>query len=135
MSSPRQDPSNYRDFDLEFSANSLTEDLKIRNGQSSIAQSIRNILMTYPGERPFSDMGGGIMDFLFEPDTLEVLISLRERIYGLLLRYEPRIRVEFNDITTQRLPDSSLKINIKYRLADNLEMGNLQNLSLVISGE
>lgn len=135
MSSPRQDTSNYRDFDLEFSANSLTDDVKTRTGLSSIAQSIRNILMTYPGERPFSSMGGGIMDFLFEPDTPAVLLSIRERVYNLLREYEPRVFVNFNDISTERLPDSSLKINIKYRLADNLEMGNLQNLSLVISGE
>lgn len=135
MSTPRQDTSNYTDFDLEFSPNSLTEDIKSRTGHSSIAQSIRNILMTYPGERPFSRMGGGIMDFLFEPDSLEVLVSLRERVYGLILEYEPRVKVNFNDITTERLPDSSLKINIKYRLADNLEMGSFQNLSLVISGE
>lgn len=135
MSTPRQDTSNYRDFDLEFSSNSLTGDVKTRNGLSSIAQSIRNILMTYPGERPFSNMGGGIMNFLFEPDSREVLLSLRERVYGLILEYEPRVKVNFNDISSERMPDSSLRINIKYRLADDLEMGNLQNLSLIISGE
>jgi phage baseplate assembly protein W len=135
MSSPRQEPKNYTDFDLEFSANSLTEDIKSRNGLSSIAQSVRNILMTYPGERPFSPMGGGIMDFLFEPDNPATLYSLRERVYGLILKYEPRIKVQFNDISSERLSNSSLRINIKYRLADNLEMGNLQNLSLIVSGE
>lgn len=135
MLNSKPNVTKYKDFDFDFTANNITDDVKMKSGVPSIAQSIKNILLTYPGERPFSDMGGGILDFLFENDTPATLISLRERVVNLLEKYEPRITVRFDDITTQRLSDSSLAINIKYTLAEDLGLNNTQNLNLVITGE
>lgn len=135
MNNAKANVSNYKDFDLDFSVNNLTDDIKVRSGYQSISQSVKNILFTYPGERPFSDVGGGILNFLFENDTPETLIALREQVTSLLKLYEPRISVEFNDITTERLSDGSLRINIKYKLAEDLGLNNTQNISLIVTGE
>lgn len=135
MSTSRKNISVYKDIDLEFSKNSLTNDLKIRNGYSSIAQSIRNILLTFPGERPFSDFGGGISEFITEPSSLEYIILLKDKVFNLLSLYEPRISVTFNDVTIERLSDSSIKINIKYKLSDSLGDDNYQEISITVTGD
>lgn len=135
MLNSKSNVTKYKDFDFDFSVNNVTDDVKLKGGFQSIAQSVKNILLTYPGERPFSDIGGGIMDFLFENDTPETLIALRERVVSLLEIYEPRILVKFDDVTTQRLVDSSLAINIKYKLAEDLGLNNTQNINLVITGD
>lgn len=135
MLNSKPNTSKYKDFDFDFSANEITDDVKMKSGIQSIAQSIKNILLTYPGERPFSDVGGGVMDFLFENDTPATLVALRERVVSLLINYEPRVRVGFDDVITQRLPDSSLVINIKYALAEDLGLNNTQNVNIVITGE
>ena len=135
MNNARANVSNYKDFDFDFSLNNITEDIKVRSGYQSISQSVKNLLFTYPGERPFSDVGGGVLNFLFENDTLETLVALKEQISSLIKLYEPRIIVEFDDITTDRLSDGSLRINIKYKLADDLGLNDTQIISLIISGE
>lgn len=135
MNNARANVANYKDFDFDFSLNNITEDIKVRTGYQSISQSVKNLLFTYPGERPFSDIGGGVLNFLFENDTLDTLIALKEQVLSLITLYEPRIVVEFDDITTDRLSDGSFRINIKYKLADNLGLNDTQIISLIISGE
>lgn len=135
MSTHRPILSNYRDFDFEFATNALTLDVKTRTGLASIAQSVRNLLLTYPWERPFSSVGGGLLDFLFEPDTPQNVLSIKERAYSLILNHEKRIKVNFNDIIVERQKDSSLKINIKYTMAKGLDLEGSQNFSIILSGE
>lgn len=135
MSTHRPILSNYRDFDFEFATNALTLDVKTRTGLASIAQSVRNLLLTYPWERPFSNVGGGLLDFLFEPDTPQNILSMKERVFSLIKKHEKRILVDFNDIVIERQKDSSLKINIKYRMRGGLELEGPQNFSIILSGE
>jgi phage baseplate assembly protein W len=129
----RPNVSEYKDFDIEFTKNGLTDDVKSKSGYSSIAQSIKNIILTSPGERPFSDLGGGLNAFFFENDTIETLISLKETVVSILGKHEPRIVVDFNDVTATRTGPGKVTINIRYRLAENLEFDSLQDVNIVIS--
>lgn len=125
--------SNFKDFDLQFDMNSITKDVKPKSGISSISQSIKNILLTSPGERPFSQFGVGLNYYFFENDTLETLIAVREMITSMIGQYEPRVVVDYNDIEVVRDGPGSIRINIRYRLANDLGLANAQNLSIVLT--
>lgn len=58
-------------------------------------QSVRNLLLTQKGERPFQpDLGSDITRLLFEPLDYGTAGLIRAAIYDVLGRYEPRIRVD-----------------------------------------
>ena len=45
---------SYRDIDFSFTKNSFTNDLNVVEDSRSIRQSIKNILLTFNGERSFN---------------------------------------------------------------------------------
>jgi uncharacterized protein len=65
------------------------------SGEANVRESIRIILMTEPGERlRLPGFGGGLRQFLFEPNTLSTRHLISERIKKVLTDWEPRIEVE-----------------------------------------
>jgi predicted component of type VI protein secretion system len=64
-------------------------------GEQNIAENIRVILMTEPGERlMLPAFGGGLRRFLFKPNHPGTHADIREAILGALARHEPRVRVQ-----------------------------------------
>ena len=64
-------------------------------GEDNIREAIRIILMTEPPERlRLPDFGGGLGQFLFEPNTVATCQLIRDRITRALEQWEPRIQVE-----------------------------------------
>ena len=52
---------------MSFQVNPLTDDLIAIKNQSAIARSIRNLVLTAPGERFFNnDVGSRVNELLFE---------------------------------------------------------------------
>ena len=85
--------------------------------EESVRQRIEVILRTSAGEqlmRP--DFGGGIEEFLQQPNTLTTRRRLHDRIRESLERWENRILLDQVDV--QELPDqpSHLRVEIGYRL-------------------
>lgn len=129
------DLSNFKDVDFSFAKNDLTNDLRVRKELSSISQSIKNIIMTSPGERPFSDLGFGLYSYFWENDTFDTFIEMKTKIASAVNLYEPRVKVDINDIEINKKMGNSIEINIKYRLSDDLTQTNSQNLSIIITEE
>lgn len=85
--------------------------------EQSVAQQIRVILQTRPGEQLMAPLwGAGLENFLHQPNTLATQRSIRDLITGSLGRWESRITVD--DVTVAAVPDDAtrLRINISYRL-------------------
>ena len=58
----------YSDFDLAFIKHPNTKDVTILKDLDSVKQSIKNLILTSRGERPFNpNLGSGIRALLFEP--------------------------------------------------------------------
>ena len=101
--------------------------------EESVRQSIQVILRTRPGEqlmRP--DFGGGLQEFLHEPNALITRRRIRDRITESLERWEKRIvlnRVEVAEVADQ---PSRLRVEIAYRLKRS---GAAQNLGLTLDLE
>ena len=87
------------------------------NLEDSVRQRIELILRTRPGEqlmRP--EFGGGIEEFLQQPNTLTTRRRLHDRISEALERWESRILLDHVEV--REVPDqpSQLRVEIGYRL-------------------
>lgn len=64
-------------------------------GAQNVRESIQVILLTELGERMrLQEFGGGLGEFLFEPNTVTTRHLIADRIATTLARWEPRIVVE-----------------------------------------
>lgn len=81
----------YKDLSMTFKQNPLNNDLIVLRNENAIARSIRNIIMTYPGEKFFNeDFGSEVSKLLF--DNLDPLtaIEIKDQITFSIVNYEPR---------------------------------------------
>lgn len=86
-------------------------------GEPNVRESIRVILMTEPRERiALPDFGGGLAQFLFEPNTVATRQSVQERIQAAITQWEPRVRVEDVDVQGDPVDLSAATATITYRL-------------------
>lgn len=81
-----------------------------------IAQSVRMILDTRPGERPFRPKFGADLDqFVFEEIDTTAQTLIRQEILGALRQWEPRIwNIEIGFV--QRPDDGVLEVNVSYMI-------------------
>jgi phage baseplate assembly protein W len=87
--------SVHTDVNIHFSKNKFTDDLSIMRDIYSIRQSVLNILLTIPGEKPFRRLfGTRINDSLFENFNYIDSIGTIEEIKFTIRKYEPRIQLE-----------------------------------------
>lgn len=85
----------YSDFDLDFDAHPVTKDILRKTNESSIAQSIRNLLLTSNYERPFNpDLGSNLKTFLFEPIDNVTTSLIQDTVFQTLANFEPRITIQ-----------------------------------------
>ena len=57
----------FKDISASFQINPLTNDLIVIKNTNAIARSIRNLIFTQKGERPFEpNLGSGVYGILFE---------------------------------------------------------------------
>jgi phage baseplate assembly protein W len=85
--------------------------------EQSVSQSIRVLLLTRPGEQLMRPgFGGGLEDFLHEPNTLATHRALRDRITSTLGRWEKRILVDNVAVTPATDDPTRVRVEIAYRL-------------------
>jgi hypothetical protein len=86
-------------------------------GAQNIRESIRIILLTHPNERlRLADFGGGLNDFLFQPNIPSRHRLIQDRIEKSLARWEPRISVESVQVDPDPQDAESVIITLSYRL-------------------
>ena len=85
----------FKDISMSFEVNPINDDLISVKNRTGIARSIRNLVLTVPGERFFNpDLGSRITEILF--DTLDELSasSIRDEIEETIIKYEPRVKLD-----------------------------------------
>jgi phage baseplate assembly protein W len=77
---------------MTFQANPLNNDLiGLKNG-NAIARSVRNIVMTLPGEKPFNpNFGSKVSGLLFENVDNITAAVIADEIKESIRNYEPRV--------------------------------------------
>ena len=79
---------------MSFEVNPINADIIGVKNETAISRSIRNLVLTTPGERFFNeDLGSGVSEVLF--DTLDDISGavIRDEIEQTIIRFEPRVKL------------------------------------------
>ena len=84
----------FKDISASFQTNPLNNDLIVIKNTTAIARSIRNLILTKRGERPFEpNLGSGVYDLLFENIDKQTATIIRDEIILVIENYEPRVEI------------------------------------------
>ena len=82
----------FKDINLSFKRHPVTNDVITVSDEDAIKRSVRNIIFTILGEKPFEpNFGSVINQSLFDLTTGYDAITLEDEIKNVLYRFEPRI--------------------------------------------
>ena len=104
----------FKDINLSFKRHPVTNDVVVIRDEDAIKRSVRNIIFTILGEKPFQpNFGSVINNSLFELDTSLNQVRITDEIIQSLNSYEPRI--DNIDVTVEIYPDSNeLNCTVQY---------------------
>ena len=92
----------FRDIDLDFSRNLVTNDVNVVEDVTAIKRAVKNLVQTNFYERPFHpELGCGVRDMLFENYTPMTGIFMRRKIEEVLSNYEPRASLSSIQVNEQ----------------------------------
>ena len=82
----------FKDLSMTFQSNPLNNDLIGLKNANAIARSVRNIVMTIPGEKPFNEnFGSRVTALLFENVDNITALAISDEITESITNYEPRV--------------------------------------------
>ena len=90
----------FKDISMTFQSNPLTRDLIVLKNENAIARSVKNIVFTVPGEKPFNpDFGSRITDSLFENIDDITASQIENELRDSIGRFEPRVSITSLKVT------------------------------------
>ena len=96
----------FKDINLSFKRHPVTNDVLTVSDEDAIKRSVKNIIFTILGEKPFEpNFGSVINQSLFDLNTNLNEIRVSDEIKQSLLNYEPRI--DNTEVTVSVYPDSN----------------------------
>ena len=104
----------FKDINLSFKRHPVTNDLVVIKNEDAIKKSVRNIIFTILGEKPYVPLfGTSVNNSLFELSNPLDHIRISDEISSTLLNYEPRINnIQVN---VSNYPDSNeMNATIQY---------------------
>ena len=104
----------FKDINLSFKRHPVTNDLVVIKNEDAIKKSVKNIIFTILGEKPYVPLfGTSVNNSLFELSDPLDHIRISDEISSTLLNYEPRI--SNIQVTVSNYPDShELNATIQY---------------------
>ena len=96
----------FKDINLSFKRHPVTNDLVTVRDEDAIKRSVKNIIFTILGEKPFLPQFGSVInEALFDLNTNLNEIRVIDEIRTSLLNYEPRI--DNIDVNVTVAPDTN----------------------------
>ena len=96
----------FKDINLSFKRHPVTNDLVVIKNEDAIKKSVKNIIFTILGEKPFEPDFGSVMNqALFDLNTNLSEVRISDEIKASLDNYEPRI--DNVDVSVSILADSN----------------------------
>tara|TARA_B100000131_G_scaffold316496_1_gene356673 strand:+ start:550 stop:951 length:402 start_codon:yes stop_codon:yes gene_type:complete len=106
----------FKDISMSFQTNPLNDDLIALKNTTAIARSLRNIVLTVPGEKFFNEnFGSKVSQSLFENVDSITANIIEEEIRTSIRNYEPRVRLL--NVQANADPDNnSFDVTIAYQI-------------------
>ena len=104
----------FKDINLSFKRHPVTNDVLTVSDEDAIKRSVKNIIFTILGEKPYMPLfGSSVNNSLFELANPLDHVRISDEIQSTLLNYEPRIsNIEVN---VSNYPDSNeMNATIQY---------------------
>ena len=104
----------FKDINLSFKRHPVTNDVLTVSNEDAIKRSVKNIVFTILGEKPFMPQFGSVIsESLFELSTNLNEVRITDEIKTSLMNYEPRI--DNLDVTVSLYPDSNeMNVTVQY---------------------
>ena len=97
---------SFKDISLSFQVNPLTDALIAIKNQTAISRSLRNLVLTSPGERFFNNgLGSRVNELLFENVDDLTASSVKSEIENTIKNFEPRVKLLTTRVSAN--PDSN----------------------------
>ena len=106
----------FKDINLSFKRHPVTNDVVVIRDEDAIKRSVKNIIFTILGEKPFEpNFGSVINESLFDLNTSLNEIRVADEISASLRNYEPRI--SNIDATVTVAPDTNeMNCTVQYEI-------------------
>ena len=89
-----------KDISMSLEVNPINNDIIGINNSTAIARSVRNLVLTVPGERFFNeDLGSRVSEILFDSIDDISASSIRDEIEETIIKYEQRVKL--NNVKVQ----------------------------------
>ena len=104
----------FKDINLSFKRHPVTNDVVTIRNEAAIKRSVKNIIFTILGEKPFIPLFGSVInESLFDLNANLSEIRITDEIKSSLLNYEPRI--DNIEVTVQVAPDrNEMNCTVQY---------------------
>jgi len=117
---------NYKDLDLDFGRNVITNDVNKLTNIEAVKRSVRNLINTSHFERPFHpEIGSDVRALLFENMTPLTALNLQRKVQEVLVNFEPRIRL-VQIYATPNYDGNSYQLTVYFYVIGTTELVTVQ---------
>tara|TARA_R100000773_G_C4105715_1_gene48358 strand:- start:49 stop:453 length:405 start_codon:yes stop_codon:yes gene_type:complete len=108
----------YKDIDTLFDIHPVTRKLNVLTNNAAVARSVKNLVLTNKGERPYQPfLGCDVRNQLFELNDGLVESEVEDTISDVINQYEPR--AELISVDADIKPDqNSVEVTITFRVVN-----------------
>jgi len=107
-------PTLYTDFKKDLRLSPISQDITILKDEDAVKDSIKNLLLTDPGERPMQPfLGAGIRALLFENITPGTLKLIEQKVKTTINNYEPRAEL-IDVLASSTIDDNAVSIRVTF---------------------
>ena len=119
----------FDDVNISLPINPFTKDIYSVKNENAIKQSIKNLVLTIPGEKPFQPLvGSRVNELLFEPLDPFIADSIKDEIINTIKQHEPRVnltKVEVLPVFEQ----NKINVSVEYRI---IGLPVVENITFVL---
>lgn len=106
----------FKDISAVFEVNPLNDDLIILKNSNAIARSIRNIIFTARGDKPFNPFfGSRVSELLFDPMDQITTLAIKTEIEETIKNFEPRVNLKRVQVNPS-YDDNEYSVVINYEI-------------------
>ena len=110
----------FSDFVDSFAKSPFGNQLGRVSNEKAVNQSLKNLILTNVGERPFQPfIGSDLLAMLFENNYDETLSSFELYIQNCVENNEPRVNLLSVQVVVSPYNENEIQINIIYNLINN----------------
>ena len=111
----------YKDVDTLFDIHPVTRKLNVLTNNAAVARSVKNLVLTNKGERPYQPfLGCDVRNQLFELNDGMVESEVEDTISEVINQYEPRAEL-IQVRADNQIDNHRISVNIKFRVVNQTD--------------